>query len=91
MTAFLQRPNTSRRQKKLRNACNQPSAKAGPGLATAGAQRSRRAERRPYVAVSTVKPYWAKSRSKVKARRISNRSITAKLVASAKEKSLSVY
>src|SRR6266446_145928 len=44
-----------------------------------------------YCAGNTVKPYWAKSRSKVKARRIANRSITAKLMASAKEKSLSSY
>ena len=44
-----------------------------------------------YCIGSTVKPYWAKSRSKLKARRMAKRSITVKLRASAKEKSLSVY
>src|SRR5262245_5351295 len=44
-----------------------------------------------YCTGSTVKPYWAKSRSKLKARRRAKRFITAKLVQSGKEKSLSVY
>src|SRR5262249_52522063 len=44
-----------------------------------------------YCGGITIKPYWEKSRSKVKARGRLKRSITAKLMASAKEKSLSVY
>ena len=44
-----------------------------------------------YCAESTLKPYWAKCRSKVKAEEIRSRSITAKLAASVREKSLSVY
>jgi hypothetical protein len=91
MTAYLQRPKTSRRRRPSRNGSNPPGVKAGAALATAGAQRARCPERLPYVAVSTVKPYCAKSRSKVKAKRISKRSITAKLMASAKEKFLSSY
>ena len=48
--------------------------------------------RGPYYWVeSTVRPYWAKCRSKVKAAGIRSLSITAKLAASVREKSLSVY
>ncbi len=40
-------------------------------------------------ALSTGKPYWAKSRSNVKAVPTFRRSMTTKLIASLKEKSLS--
>jgi hypothetical protein len=48
------------------------------------------AERR-YAGLRTMSPYWVKLRSKVKAWVMPRRSMTAKLVASVKEKFLSVY